>query len=251
MPKSKVEKTAKTEIKKLKELLSVMPDAFIQHPELLELITLEDKHTDSNVASLLERQINVLKNKIAEQKQQTLAMIQNAKHNEFITDRLFKITHELTACVGIDDIFDVLYQDTLNAFDIDFLSIKIARDYKVETSSSTKAQQLAEINPKYADDEGYQNILERVNRGKSLCSDRFPDAVVNTFFHDHQEDLASAAFVPLIKPHDSGCFGILGLGSKQQEKFSNKLSGTLHLDRFGTLAATAIDRALHSTSKKL
>ena len=247
MSKSKVETTTKIELKKLKELLSAMPDAFVQHPELFELIHLEDNHAgNSNVTSLLERQINVLKNKVTQQRQQTLAMIQNAKHNEFITDRLFKITHELTACVGIDDIFDVLYQDTLNAFDIDFLSIKIARNDK----QSAEAQQLAEISANYADNQGYQIILESVSNGTSLCGDQFPDAVVSTFFQDHQEELASAAFAPLIKPHDSGCFGILGLGSKQQGKFSNKLSGTLHLDRLGTLAATAIDRVLHTNSNK-
>jgi len=249
MPKSKIEKNTKAELEKLKKLLNSMPDAFTQHPELLELLTLQDSHAGAvNVASLLERQISVLKSKIAEQRQQTLAMIQNAKHNEFITDRLFKITHELTACVDIDDVFDVLYQDTLNAFDIDFLSIKITREYS--TIESSKAPQLPEINADYAEDEGYQNILEQVHKGTSLCGARFPDTVTNTFFHDHQEDLASAAFVPLIKPHDSTCFGILGLGSKQQEKFSNKLSGTLHLDRLGTLAATAIDRIFHSNINK-
>ena len=248
MSKLKAEKITKIELKKLKTLLSAMPNAFVQYPELFELVNFKDNLTDNtNITSLLERQINALKTKVSEQRQQTLAMIQNAKHNEFITDRLFKITHELTACVSIDDIFDVLYQDTLNAFDIDFLSIVIARDYK----QSAEAQLLAEISVEYADDEGYQIILERVANGTSLCSDQFPDNVVNTFFQDHNEELASAAFVPLIKPHDSVCFGILGLGSKQQEKFSNKLSGTLHLDRLGTLAATAIDRVLQTKLKPL
>lgn len=247
MPKSKSAKTPKAKFMQLKELLIAIPDVFTQYPELFEYLTLQDNQADTtNVTSLLERQISVLKNKISDQRQQTLAMIQNAKHNEFITDRLFKITHELTACVDIDDIFDVLYQDTLNAFDIDFLSIKITR----EQSGPTKTQPLAEINAEFLNHEGYLSILERVSTGTSLCSDRFPEAVISAFFKDHQEELASAAFVPLIKPHDSACFGILGLGSKQSEKFSNQLSGTLHLDRFGTLAATAIDRVLQTSPNK-
>lgn len=247
MSTSDSKKSSKAELLKFKELLITTPDAFIRYPELFELITLQDEKANStNTASFLERQINVLKNKVVEQRQQTVAMIQNAKHNEFITERLFKITHELTACVDIDDIFDVLYQDTINAFGIDFLSINIAREPIV----ATKSEQLPEISSEYSDNEGYQHILERVSSGTSLCIDRFPDSVVHTFFQDHHNDLASAAFVPLIRPHDSGCFGILGLGSKHKDKFSNKLHGTLHLDRLGTLAATAIDRIFQSSFDK-
>ena len=248
MTDSRKNPKTKLPVEQLKTALAAMPDAFIQHPELFELLELRDVNTDGqkNLASFIERQVEVLKQRIQQQQQQTKAMIRNAKHSEFITARLFQITHELTACVSIDDIFDVLYQDTLSAFDIDFLSIKINR--KALEGHKTAPKQLAEISCDLEQDSGYHHVLQRVNGGNSLCSDRFPDDVIATFFADHVDELKSAAFVPLVTPHTSDCFGILGLGSAQTEKFSNQLSGTLHLDRFGTLAATAIDRALKAAT---
>ncbi|MGH1539010.1 MAG: DUF484 family protein [Arenicella sp.] len=239
MSQAKKNKDQAETLQQLSEALKKMPDAFNRYPDLLAVLKLKENYTE-NVASLMEKQTSVLKQKILDQQKQTQRLVNNAKHHEFITSRLFDITYELTACEKIDDIFDVLYQDSLQAFDINFLSIRIARDFPRQSPK----KQLAEINAEFAQNPDYQHVLERINQGNSLCSDRFPDTVIELFFDNHADEVKSIAFVPLMKPHTSKCFGILGLGSIDQTKFSNKLSGTLHLDRLGTVAAIALDRVL-------
>lgn len=228
-------KTQKAIQRQLAELFKKIPDVFVRYPELLEDLVLEDDR-GANIASLLEKQAGALKKRIQEQQQQTQKLVKNAQHHEFITNRLFDITYELTGCSHIEGVFDVLYQDARTAFELDFVGVKVTSQHR-ETA-------LSEINPMLVEDIDYQHVLERVQQGNSLCGDQFPEGVLQLFFGDHAQDVGSAAFVPLIKPNTSDSLGILALGSTDEQKFASKTNGTVHLDRLGKVSAIAINRLL-------
>ena len=80
---SSPESSTELSIEQISDYLKQNPDVFKQHPELLELINLSDTR---DVASLLERQIAVLRERLEQSKEQTSKLINNVRNNEIIAD---------------------------------------------------------------------------------------------------------------------------------------------------------------------
>ena len=73
------------------ELVSYLeenPNIFQQHPELLELVTLADSR---GTASLLERQLSMMKERLSEHKSQQSQYMQVARENEQISDSFTRV----------------------------------------------------------------------------------------------------------------------------------------------------------------
>lgn len=231
-------KTDQSSIQKLKVLLREKPNVLADYPELFELISLDEKRLD-NVASLAQRQVSVLKQRIKEHHNDMLRLINNAKHNEFITHKLFDITYELTACMDLGDICDVLYQDLIPAFSVDAVGIRLALNIPSQ-------KELSEVDESVLQSAAYQEVFCEMKNGSSCYGNHFSRKALRLFFGPHAEETLSAAFIPLIMPHaaESECIGILGLSAFDKDKFSSQSSyGTLHLDRLGKIVAIAIERA--------
>ncbi len=220
---------------KLKVLLKAYPNVLAEYPDIFNIITLNEQRVD-NVMSLSNRQVTVLKDQIEGHNDAMIRFVNNAKHNEFITSKLFDITYELTACRELGDIFDVLYEDVTKAFSIDAVGIKLALDIPSQ-------KELSEVDKHIGANPDYLEIFEATSKGKSICGTEFSPAILSLFFGAHSEDTLSAAFAPLMMPNSSECIGVIGLSSNDFEKFSDKQKqGTLHLDRLGKIVAIAIER---------
>lgn len=201
------------------ETLRRNPDIFNQHPELLELINLSDSRSTS---SLLERQVEQLKQRIASMRHQKSEMIDVARENEAISDNFTEVICQLIAYQNLSEFAADFPRTLKRIFEIDEVAIK--------TSAAV------EKHPSEAN--AYQETLKRLSHSQALCDNRWPQTVLHLFFSDN---IQSAALVPLSADNSSKIIGVLALGSSSPDRYSHEL-GTAHLNRLGLMAGICLDR---------
>lgn len=227
------------QLKSLEALFKAQPDVLEKHPKLLELLTFSDP-TKGNITSLTSRQSSQLKTQLNELREQTKKLLHNAKHYDQLSSRIFEIIHEIIACTELFDAAKIIVERTPNLFDIDFSSIAVEHDVEVYVQPNIIFDQFLQKS------EPYMHVVERLAQGKCLCSDRFPNKVLSFFFEEHADQVGSAAFMPLIgKDNDpKKLFGVLAFASKDKQKFSSQLKGTIHLERLGKTTALSMERII-------
>lgn len=203
----------------LAEYLRGNPTVFQQHPELLETISLSDSRTTS---SLLERQIGVLKERLLAQKMAQAELFQNARENEDISNQFSGVICQLISCTNLSQFASEFPRILRQTFAIDQVSIKTAQSVTRRPSEAT----------------GYEETLRRLNHNTSMCDNRWPSSVMQLFFND---DIRSAALVPLHTDSNPSTLGVLALGSRDTERYTHDL-GTAHLDKLGLMAGLCLKR---------
>jgi len=195
------------------------PNTFQQHPELLELVTLSDSR---GTASLLERQVSMLKERLNEHKSQQSQFMQVARDNEQISDSFTQVICQMIGFTNLSQFATEFPAELRTTFNIDEVSFKTA--------------QAALRRP--SDNEGYDDAMRRMINNRAVCDNRWPSNIMNLFF---STDVNSAALVPMRKPDSEEPLGILALGSQDPDRYTNDL-GTAHLDRLGLMSGLCLAR---------
>ena len=216
------------------------PNTVAQHPQILEYIQLSDEQ-DPGVASLIEKQAAVLREKVAKMHRQTDDLIVSARENESIHDRVFDLAIEVMRETSIDNLLSNLYNCLQDRFSVDFVSLKVPLDLKVNRG-------LAEFNSSYRKDERFILALERIGKLSARCDQRFPEALLSFLFEDAANNIGSAALLPLkLSIGDTDVVGLLALGSNSSDRFNANL-GTHHLERIGGIAIAGMSRIIANNS---
>ncbi len=221
----------------LAALLKAQPDILQREPKLLEILDLDDPQ-EGNVTSLASRQSERLKDELTKNKRRTQDLLDNAKHYDQLTNKIYDLIYDLMACSKSEEVIDVIAARSPHLFNIEFVEIR-------GTLGLDDTDNLSDFfNNDIAKDNAYKHVIERLAQGKCLCSDRFPDSVLKYFFTDHSTEIKSVAFIPLIGRDNNpkNAFGILTYGSKEKSKFSSGLRGTVHLERIGKITALTLER---------
>jgi len=203
----------------LSDYLTQHPNIFQQYPELLELVTLTDSR---GTASLLERQVAMLKERLGEHKNQQSQFMQVARENEQISDSFSHIICRLIAFTNLSQFATEFPAELRATFKIDEVSFKTA--------------QAASQRP--SDNEGYDDAVRRMVNNRAVCDNRWPSSIMNLFF---SADISSAALIPMRTSGSKKPLGILALGSNNPERYTNDL-GTAHLDRLGLMSGLCLAR---------
>ncbi|MFT5573939.1 MAG: hypothetical protein ACI9FR_002875 [Cryomorphaceae bacterium] len=199
--------------------LQANPNIFQQHPELLELVTLTDSR---GTASLIERQVGMLKERLRQQQSQQSEFFQVARENEQISDAFTKIICQLIGFTNLSEFATEFPQSLRSIFEIDEVSFK--------------TQQAASRRP--SDNQGYDDAVRRLVNQRAVCDNRWPSAIMGLFFTEH---IKSAALIPMRTSNSGESLGILALGSTDPERYTNDL-GTAHLDRLGLMSGICLAR---------
>ena len=194
-------------------------DIFIRHPELLELLDLSD---DRGTASLLERQVSTLKNRLASFQSQQFELIEVARENEQISDSFSRIICQLIGFNNLSEFASEFPKSLRETFEIDEVAFKTG-----QAASRRPNENL-----------GYQDAVRRLSNNEAVCDDRWPSNIMALFFSDN---IKSAALVPMKNAQDGDILGILALGSSDPKRYTNEL-GTAHLNRLGLMAGICLAR---------
>lgn len=195
------------------------PNIFQQYPELLELVTLTDSR---GTASLIERQIGMLKERLSEHKSQHSQFMQVARENEQISDSFTHVICQMIGFTNLSQFATEFPSELRNTFNIDEVAFKTAQAASRRSS----------------DNDGYKDAVKRMTNNRATCDNRWPSNIMNLFF---SANINSAALIPMRKPNSKEPLGILALGSQDPDRYTNDL-GTAHLDRLGVMSGLCLAR---------
>ncbi len=195
-------------------------DFFERHPELLAELRLP--HETGSAVSLLERQVQVLREQRQQLKNKLGTLIRNAQYNEELARRLHELTLTLLETQDLRELFAVLSTRLLDRFHADAVAIRLflapQREYDGEEFLGR--------------DELHQRRFERVFRAAEPLRGRLPPELLEALFDAEAVDIASAALIPLGEKDDP--LGVLALGSYDPERF-HRQAGAMFLRSLGEI----------------
>lgn len=219
-----VDNEKKDEAKSVISYLRSHKDFFVDNPELLTELEIPHKEGEGAV-SLIEKQVSVLREQNEAEQKQLYSLVQTARDNERVADRLHRIAVEVLGFDNLDDVLDSVPQLIKDLFNVEYVSLRIAN------SAGERAELVDARSPTFAD------LYHRVISGQSVCDNQLAPASKSFLFGDD----ASGESVVLVPLGGSRPCGVLALGSSQQERFTTD-HGTFYLDRLGDLLGAVIRR---------
>lgn len=199
------------------DYLKVHPEFFNQHGALMADLTIP--HSSGSAISLIERQVDILRQQNKQQKAQLAELIDIARDNERSNLKIHKLTLSLLDCQEIDACEVALDEILGTDFSVDALALKLFSEPQDEqpehlfvSSGTTLALELEKL----------------LNLRKPVCG-YFKSLPMADLFEDKAESVASLAVLPLFVEKNN-CFGALVLGSNNVRRFNADM-GTVFLER--------------------
>lgn len=207
-------------------LLRENPDIFLRHEELLA--ALDVPHQSGGAASLIERQVSVLREKLQTQDKRLCELMDVARDNERLTNARHNLALSLFAARDQQEVVSIVLDVLCHELSADYAVIKLFADDEEVIQQS--AGLFVDVN-----DEGlnaFKTMLEQKNTvcGKSTSEQK------NFLFEGNANNIASAAIIPLIAGAN---LGLVGLGASDAERF-NVSMGTEFLSQIGDLISASL-----------
>lgn len=187
------------------------PNFFEEHPGLLE--QLHVPHGGNGTVSLVERQLKVMRERQAANRERLAELVRVARSNEALAERIHKLAMRLLHAHSSDDVRAQIDASMREEFAVTHLRLV------------PQGESLAE----------FESLL---SSGKPRCG-HFSSAQRKALFGEQGEALGSIAIVP-IGPGASQ--GALLLGSEDPDRFNPAMS-TDFLARIGEMSGAALGRA--------
>ena len=207
----------------LAEYLATHPDFFQRHPELLE--TLQVPH-GTGTASLIERQVAVLREKSRDLEEQLNGLIRTARGNEQIVTRLQRFTLELMRADGIDDVIATCHEILRDDFNADYVTLRIIGGDDTMHFVS-------------ADNQILEHFDSLFDSKRPICG-RLKEEQQTFLFKKHADKIQSVALIPLF---GADKIGLLALGSQNETRFHPGM-GTVFISHLGELISTSLKHHL-------
>jgi uncharacterized protein YigA (DUF484 family) len=222
-----------TDEERIERYLSLNPDFFERHQPLLARMRLPHMRTGSTV-SLVERQVEVLREQKTDADRRLAEFIAVARANDQLADRIHRFTRRLVrapnAVAAVTSLEASLRED-FDAFHSVLLltaPIESLRNGSYEPFLRAVA----------ADDPNIKTFEALLSTGKPRCG-QVRDTQRDYLFGPEAASIGSVALVPL---GENGSLGLLALGSAERERFHPGMS-TEFLKRMGDLISDALSRA--------
>lgn len=202
------------------------PDFFERHPDVLAALKLSHGPGERTV-SLIERQVQVLRDQQTSLHRQLRELIGIARENDLLTARLHRFALAMLEAATRDEVLDTARDLLRQEFRLDAAVILLAVD-----------DERVQRRPEYlaADDPRLRAVLDRLSIGKPVCGSRRDIEPAQRLFAAAGTDIQSVALIPI---GASRVRGVLGLGARDPQRF-HAGQGTLYLTRLGELLERAL-----------
>lgn len=217
------------------------PGFLLEQDGLLE--QLELTHGKGVGFSLIERQVQRLRDENHAVKSRLNEYLDVAHSNDNIANRLHELTVALVGETDLQQFVKVLRQHLQRDFDIDYVSVSMITDLD-------GIEDLPKIDPSSKQGELFSDVLS----GYGALVGRIGSARINALFGDAGEDICSAAVMSLggkmggktaSKP-----IGLLALGSSDEQRFT-AVAGNDLLNRLGGMLGAMMLRNVSDKITKL
>ena len=204
------------------------PDFFTQHEELLAELRIP--HASGQAVSLVERQVQVLRDQLDSCTSRLKELITIARENEILADKMHELTLSLLDTSTFEEMLTVLQDELFDHFQADAVELRLFSSGELDNLNDDSSPEKQQATHK---------LKEFLDNARPVCGilDRHQ---LEFIFGALAESIQSTAIVP-IKSNDS-C-GILAIGSRSAERFDAS-KGTIFLTRLGEI----INRNLEKVS---
>jgi len=202
------------------------PEFLEENPEVLEF--LEINHQSGTAVSLIERQVESLRDSNEELQKQLNRLVQVASENEQLMTRLHHLTLELMSIGSRQEFFTHLGNSLLNDFNADILQIFLL-DSEIAADAG---DDVIGIKP---DDPGLEQFEVHLEKGDTVCG-RLAQSKLEFLFGSKARWVQSTALTPL---GEKGCVGMMAIGSSDPARFYPGM-GTLFLELLADVIATSL-----------
>lgn len=209
------------------------PDFFERHQALLTRLRLPHVRGGSTI-SLVERQIEVLREKHAALEGKLADLVRVARANDAIADKLHRFTRRLLGARSRAEVIGKIEASLREDFDAFHAVLVLVGD-----QADLAPQRF--VRTVRADDNNLKSFETLFTNGKPRCG-QARDSQREFLFGSDANDIGSVALVPL---GDKGSLGLLALGSNDRDRFHPGMS-TEFLARMADLIA---DSLVHSSSR--
>ena len=223
--------------------LTENPDYFLAHPEALSALTLRH-HATGQVTSLIERQVQVLREKNEQLARQLRELLSHARENDVLGERLHQFAMAMLDSGALDEVLSTARDMLRQQFKLDAVVILLKGDAAVLHGRPECAEpgdrRFAGVVQKFTASGQTSALPARSQAGKPLCGVKHDSDTLNYLFGSQAHDIRSSALVLLAGKDTTG---VLCLGSSDPMRFHAQM-GTLYLSKFGELLMSAISRFL-------
>lgn len=202
------------------------PEFLEEYPDVLEVLHLN--HSSGVAISLIERQVNQLRQKNQELSRQLNRLVHVAAENEQLMTRLHQLTLELMLFSSRKEFFTHLGNSLLNDFNADILQICLF-DLDLATEAGEDVKHLRADDPEM---ERFQSLLDK---NHSICG-RLGESKLEFLFGSKARWVQSTVLVPL---GEKGEHGMMAIGSSDDARFYPGM-GTLFLDLLANVIASSL-----------
>ncbi len=220
------------------EYLHQNPEFFEQNPDILAELNIS--HQVSGAISLVERQLSALRDQNKKLKAQLEGLIQIARDNDKLNDRMHRLTVSLMDANSLNDIYIALDDSLRGDFEADAVMIKLFIDpsqANIDPDSDLIQTIFVPLEDSRLD--SFKNIL---SNEKPVCGPLKPEQL-SYLFDGQADDIKSTALIPLGGDlcSSTGCnyLGILAIGSHDENRFHANI-GTLFLNNLGDILSRGI-----------
>src|SRR5688500_4261631 len=221
-----------TDEERIERYLSLNPDFFERHQPLLARMRLPHMRTGSTV-SLVERQVEVLREQQNDADRRLAEFIAVARSNDTLAERIHRFTRRLLRAPTALTALASLEASLREGFDA-FHSVLVLT---APMASLAPAELEPFLRKLPADDANIRSFEALLATGKPRCG-QVRDTQRDFLFGPESASIGSVALVPL---GENGTVGLLALGSAERERFHPGMS-TEFLKRMGELITDALAR---------
>lgn len=204
------------------DYLKAHPDFFVHYEDLLTELRIP--HASGEAVSLVERQVQLLRERLGDCNQQLEDLVAVARDNELLGDRMHRLIVALVGADTFEELIGALQDELFDQFQADAVELRLFSTGELELADSPDAAVMAQV-------------ARFLGAGEPACG-RLERPQLEFIFGPLANSIQSSAILPL---RDEHCTGILAIGSRNPERFSAD-KGVLFLKRLAELLNQCLRR---------
>ncbi len=222
---------ADAEEAKVAQYLAGHPEFFDRHHALVAQLKLPHVRGDGTTVSLVERQVDVLREKTRELETRLRALVENGRANDQLAEKIHRLAKRLIHAKDLHSRVASIEASLREDFDVREFVIVLTHLDPALAKNEARYLRVAR-----ADDPGLRSFESLFASGKPRCG-RIRDTQRDWLFPSADVAVGSVALVPL---GAGGSAGLLAIASPDADHFNPTMS-TDFLARIGELVATALE----------
>ncbi len=192
---------------------------FAENQELLDVLKIP--HSSGSAVSLVEKQLSLLREKNEKLLAQLNVLVQIARQNDDLFQKMHKLTMALLEASNLDDALVSIESVLHEYFKADFVSIRIFHPQNSSVHSRVFVS---------SEDERVQLFNKIFESGRPKCGSLVPEHA-EFLYGDNADRVNSAAIIPIVSDNLKA---LIAIGSLEEQRFLPTM-GHLFLTQMGEL----------------